>query len=136
MGPRAKSQHTAQKLTLEVPVEVYDAYAERSIKAGRAIEDEMERTLSRCRFHNAASPIYLNDDDRNDLSLLSGSAVRTPEDVTALVKSLLTLKVAGVEIPLHHQLLKRLESRRFGLSMEEMLRRVVVDSLEQFVGLR
>ena len=121
---------------ITVPVEVYDVYAERSIKAGRAVDDEMERTLSRCRWHNSNSPIYLNDDDRNTLSQLSGTAVRTPEDVVKLVGDLVTIRVHGVDVPLHHQLLKRMDSRRYGSTLDDLVRRVVVESLEQFVGLR
>ena len=117
-------------------VEAYDVYAERAIKAGRAVEDEMERTLSRCRSHNATQGIYLNDDDRNTLSQLSGTAVRTPEDVVKLVSELVTIRVHGVDVPLHHQLLKRLDSRRYGSTLDELVRRVVIESLEQYVGLR
>lgn len=96
----------------------------------------MERTLSRCRFYNSNSPIYLNDDDRNTLSQLSGVGVRSPEDVVKLVGDLVTIRVSGIDVALHHQLLKRLESRKFGSSMEELIKRVVVESLETFTGLR
>lgn len=136
MGARTKHPAGVVTRTINLPTEVHDVYDERAIKAGRAVEDEIEKTLSRCRFHNSNTPVYLNDDDRNELSLLAGTSIRTPEDVLKLVSELVSIKVAGVSVPLHSQLLKRLESRRFGSSMQELISRVVVEELERFTGLR
>lgn len=136
MNIRAKRPATVVERKIELSIETNDKYEERAIKAGRAVEDELERTLARCADYNASTPIYLDDDARNELTLLSGTSIRTPEDVITLVKMLLSIKVAGVEVPLHSQLLKRLESRRFGSTMQELISRVVVEELERFVGLR
>lgn len=136
MNTKVRRSTTAISRELEIPVETFDFYAERAIKSGRNVEDELLRTLDRCRDHNDASPIYLNDSQRNELSQLAGRLIRTPEDVIAWAKTMCTIRVGGVDIALSTQLAKRLETRCFGSTMPELLRRIVTEQLEQVVGMR
>lgn len=134
----AKTEAPSATVTfkLKLPESLYDAYAERATKHGRDVEEEILMRLRDCRLHTASASIYLNDDERQELSRLASRLIRTPRDIINLVSSLVTLKVSQVEIPLSQQLITRLESRRFGAEWPVHIRRVVTESLEQFAGLR
>lgn len=124
------------KLTLRVSEDLHDVYAERAVKFGRPVEDEMVRRLSDCREHTATSGVYLNDDQRNTLSQLAGFGFRNADDVLAWARKQCSLQVANVTVPLSTQLADRLRSRCFGATWEEHIRRVVTENLEREVGLR
>ena len=121
---------------LRVPEELSDHYSERAAKAGHDPEREMLKTLDRCRSYNDASPIYFTDSDRNELAVLTGRSLKTPAEVIGFVRELLSIRVQGVDIALYDQLIKRLDSRRFGQTWQEFLKGQVVRELETFVGLR
>ncbi len=127
---------TAVRFPMSLAEGTYDAYAERAAKSGHSAEEEMRRTLNRWKDHNDASPVYLNDSQRRELSILSGRLIANADDVLAWAKQLGSLRVASVDVPLSVQLTTRLESRRFGLSWADHIRKLVTESLEQFVGLR
>lgn len=125
------------KVQLRLGEDVFDAYAERAAKSGNDPEAEMLKTLSRCRSHNDVSPIYLNDTERNELSQLAGHLLRTPDEVLSWGRSLTSLHVAGVDIPLSTNLLTRLRTRCFGATKwDEFIQRIITEALEQYVGLR
>ena len=124
------------KITVRLPENVADLYAERAAKFGRDVEDEIFLRLRDCREHTATTPIYLNDDQRNELSQLSGMGIRTADDLLAWARKQSTLKLGEVSITLSTQLANRLSTRRFGASWEELLRRIVIENLEREVGLR
>lgn len=124
------------KLSLRLPEDIYDIYAERAAKSGRTVEAEIADRLSTCRNHTSVSPVYFDDSARNELSQLAGTLMRTPEDVLRFVRHLVSLKVAGIEVPLSAQLITRLTARSFGRTWEETIRYVVVDELEKHVGMR
>ncbi len=124
------------KIQLRVCEDLYDAYAERAAKSGVEPEAEMLSTLARCREHNASQAIYLNDAQRNELAQLAGRVIKTPADLLAWARQQVELTVDGVSVPLSTQLAARLDSRRFGATREEHLRRAVTEQLEQLVGLR
>jgi len=133
--PKAPTS-TSMKVTLRLPEELYDVYAERAAKTGRQPETEMLDRLSICRTHNATSPIYLDDDARNALSQLAGKTMRTAEDVLLWARYIASLKVNGTEITLDERLLKRLSTRTFGKTLPDFLRQAVTEQLEDLVGLR
>lgn len=124
--------------TISLPESTYDVYAERAAKRNRTRkpEDEMVDTLHTCRWYNATLPIYLDDTARQQLEQLAGRPFRTPDELVAWATHINSLKIAGTTIPLDERLLKRLETRCFGLSMPDMLRKTVVEALEEKVGLR
>lgn len=113
-----------------------DLYEERAFKHGRKVEDELEFRLRDCASHTASQGIYLDDDCRNTLSQLAGLGIKTPDELLRWAKQMVTLKVAGVDVSLNTVLAKRLESRCFGSTWEELIKRVVTQALEEYVGLR
>lgn len=133
--PRAKASTTV-RLTLTVPEELYDTYAERANKFGRSCEDEMLLRLRDCATHTSVNPIYLDDTARNDLSQCAGRLLRSPGDVLAFARRMSSVTVQGIKIELSDQLAARLETRRFGRTLDELINRTVTESLETFVGLR
>lgn len=121
---------------LRLPESLYDQLAERAAKQGRSVEDEIFVRLRDCREHTAQQPIYLNDAQRAELSTLVGKLIRTPEELLKSVHEMAGLKVAGIEISLGEQLIKRLETRRFGKTLSELLKGLIPAKLEEEVGLR
>ena len=124
------------KITLRVPETLADQYAERAAKYGREVEDEILLRLRDCREHTASSPIYLNDDQRNELAQLAGRGFRSADELMSWARKQCSLSVGEVTIPLSTQLADRLASRRFGATWTEHIRRVVIENLETYVGLR
>lgn len=130
-------QATAIKVSLKVPEEIYDEYAERATKFGRTVEQEMFLRLKNCRDHNAITGIYFNDDQRAEIQKALGHVITGPEMVLERLKTLLSLKVGNVEIPLSERLQIRLRTRVFrGQTIEKVLQKEVTEGLERYVGLR
>jgi hypothetical protein len=121
---------------LHIAEPLHDHYSERAMKHGRDVEDEMVQSLRMCRDHVDTQPIYLNDQQRQELSAISGRLLKTPEDVLAWARQLTALHVGGVDISLGQQLITRLESRRFGKTWKEFMQALVPEKLEEHVGLR
>jgi hypothetical protein len=133
----AKQQAPARVTTrVTLPEPLYDHYAERAVKCGRTVEEELGLRLERAKYHVADSPIYFDDAQRRELSELSGKLLRSPEDVINWLKPLVSLSIGHVSVPLDDRLLKRLASRQFGHSWEEHIRHTVTEALESFVGMR
>lgn len=133
--PKLKSPSNV-RLTLTLPEDLYDTYAERANKFGRSIEEELMLRLRDCAAHTSVSPIYLDDQIRNELSQCAGRLLRSPGDVLAFARRVSAINVQSVRIELSEQLLSRLTSRTFGSSLEDLIRKTVTESLEQFVGMR
>lgn len=122
--------------SFKVNESTYDVFAERGAKAGNSVEREINKTLDRYAKFNDIAPLHFTDADRNELSVLTGRSFATPAELIAWLKHLISASVENVEIPLHTQLITRLQTRRFGATWEELLNRVVIESLETYVGLR
>ena len=134
-----KSQSTSVptvKYSIRLPENISDHYAERAAKFGREVEDELVIRLRDTMSYNAASPIYLDDAARQELTQITGKLVRNAEDLLAWARQVTALKVEQVEVPLGMTLTSRLESRRFGAPWPEHVRNTVIRCLEAEVGLR
>jgi hypothetical protein len=131
-----QTESTVNIKNLRLPETLYDTLSERAAKHGRSIEDEIFIRLRECRDFTSVSPIYLDDTQRNELSAIAGRLIKTPADLISWAKQMVTLKVGEVDIPLGQQLVKRLESRRFGKTWPELMRSMVTEGLETAVGLR
>lgn len=125
------------KVTFRLPEDLYDVYAERAAKTANSPESEIIKTLSRCRSHNAASPLYLDDAARNALSQITGKLMASSDSLVGWARETVSIKVQGAQIQIHPQTLKRLQSRCFGgITMTELLQQIVPELLETYVGLR
>jgi hypothetical protein len=124
------------KLTLRVPEPLLDHYAERAAKFGRDVEDELLLRLRDCRDHTAITGIYLNDNDRQELTQITGKLIRTSADLLTWARQVSSIKVADVDISLGQTLSTRLSTRTFGMSWPDYIRDTVIRCLETEVGLR
>lgn len=127
---------SSTRVTFPLDEELYDHLAERAAKRGHKVEHEIAERLALTRNYTALTPIYLDDDVRGQLSQIAGRTIRTPEELLSWARSVSSLTVQGTRIDLSEQLLKRLETRRFGLSLPELLSKLVPEQLEEYVGLR
>jgi len=133
---KAATDSSVTLKSLRLSESTYDMLAERAAKSGSSVEREIARSLDRYAQFNDVSPLHFTDHDRNELSVLVGKSFQTPADLIAWIKQMISAKVAGVDVPLHDQLIKRLQSRAFGSTWDELINRVVTQSLETHVGLR
>ena len=124
-------------IRLNVSEYVFDEYSKQAIAKGEDVETTMANRLGRCLTHTANSPLYFNDEQRNELQRATGWSATDPTKVIARLRevSSVTLEDIKVEIPV--RLRTRLESRVFrGNTFESMIRKVVIESLEKHVGIR
>src|SRR5882724_12162501 len=129
--PTATSTKVKREITL--PEDVYDRYAERAAKSGVSVESELVKRLARCVEHVDPAPLYLTSEQRNRLNIISGAMLDSPEALINWALRLSRLKVQGVEITLDERLLSRIDSRRFGKTLGETIKRMVVEGLEEKV---
>ncbi len=127
---------TSLKLTLKIPEDLCDVFAERAAKNGRSVETEILKHLEFTQKYSAGFPIYLGDDARNELSTLAGRTMLTPEDVLKWAKEVASLKIGEVSIELPLQLAGRLATRRFGKDWKPYLHDTVIECLEERTGMR
>lgn len=131
-----KSPPARQKVPLILPSDLVDAYEEKAKLSKRSAEDEMALRLTTCRDHTSPTALYIPDDARHALEAIAGRSLKSAKDVVEWARSIATYSVAGVNVPLSEQLMKRLDGRKFGKTMPEFVSRTTVDLLEQFVGMR
>ena len=127
---------TKVKREITLPEDVYDKYAERAAKAGVSVESELVKRLVRCCEHTDPAPLYLTSEQRNRLNIISGSLIDNSESLINWALRLSRIKVSGVEITLDERLLSRIDSRKFGATLSETIKRMVVEGLEEKVGMR
>jgi hypothetical protein len=127
---------TSLKLTLKIPESLYDTFAERAAKSGRTAETEILRHLEYTQTYCSGFPIYLGDDERNELSTLAGRSMLTPQDVLEWARKVAALEIGDVSITLPLVLAGRLASRKFGKAWVPYLRDTVIECLEERTGMR
>jgi hypothetical protein len=131
-----KPSTTSVRVTFSRGESLYDHYFERATKRGKRVEDEIVERLASCQQHTSTQALYIADDDLNVLSQIAGKTIRTVDDLLTWARSVSSMNVSGTQIDLSERLLKRLDTRRFGLTMPEMLNKTVTECLEERVGLR
>jgi hypothetical protein len=131
-----KKTPTKQRLQLAIDTDLYDFYEAKGRLSFRNAEDEILTRLATCREHTSPTALYLDDKTRQELEAIAGRQLKSARDVVQWARSIATFSVAGVNVPLSEQLMKRLDSRRFGKSMPEYVSRTTVDLLEKEVGMR
>lgn len=131
-----KDTSTRQRIQLTGTTDLYDRYQDKGRLQHRSAEDEMLTRLTTCIEHTSPTALYLDDKARQELEAISGRTLKSAKDVVAWARSIATFSVAGVNVPLSEQLMKRLDSRRFGRSMPEFVSSTTVDLLEKEVGMR
>lgn len=130
------SPESRTRITIEIPTSLAEHYELRAIERDRTLEEEIEERLSRCKDHIAIAPLYLNDDHRRALEHAVGHNFSHPDQLVAMLKNAVTLKVGEVNIELEPRLQQRLKARVFrGESYEGNLKREVVKGLRRFTGM-
>lgn len=136
MATNKADARTQVRFSISLPEPLYDKFAVRAAQYNRTPEEEITLRLQRCADHTADTPIYLNDAERKELCALTGKLIHNAPVLLSFLRDLMSLKVSGVEVPLSERLLQRLKTRQFGHAWPEHINSLVVESLEQYVGLR
>lgn len=135
--PRPKAVETLRtRLSVALPDELVGHYMEQSDAAGQTLDETIAERLSACRDHTAKAAIYINDDHRKALNHIFGVNLKGAGELVTLAVRGHLVSVAGVEIPLSQAVLERLQSRTFGKPLADLIREVVTEELERYVGLR
>jgi len=132
------SETTANVIVkVEIPRELYQIYERQSQQAGKPVEELMSQRLSDCKWYTSLNPIYLDDEFRAKLESLLSRSIRSAKDlVDYLAKSQSLRLPGGVRLSLPDSLLKRLETRKFGWTLAQVIEREAKHGLESYVGLR
>jgi len=116
--------------------ELANIFSELAAKEGKRMEEVISERLYRTARYDAAKPLYFNDEERIRLEAVCGKNLNSASEAVEELERRSTISVEGIDIHLEPRLLMRIDSRRFGLSLEEVVRREVVYGLESFVGMR
>ena len=133
--PTAKADATV-KLSLRIPESLLSAYEDQAVRSKRSVEDMILDRLRQCAAYVDTQPIYISDSDRNTLSQLASKRIANATELISWARSLTSISVGGVSVPLSEQLVKRMETRKFGKTWAELTRAMVTDGLETAVGMR
>lgn len=115
------------KPTLDIPESVYREYA-----AQGDVDAAISTRLVTCIHHTSKKPIYIDDLTRKQFEKLLGRNFSTAEALLAAVRTLMTVKVADIEVPLQPTLLQRLRTRCFGQTFDQFLTERIVRELEEY----
>jgi hypothetical protein len=124
------------KIPLRVPESLLAQYEARATLQKKDVADLLVERLRQCVMHIDSQPIYLSDSERDVLSQLASKRIANATELIAWARSLTSINVGGVSVPLSEQLQKRLETRKFGKSWPELMKSMVTDGLETAVGMR
>lgn len=124
------------KIPIRIPESLLSAYEDQAVKQKRSVEDLLVERLRQTVGYCDSQPIYLTDAERNELSQIASKRITNATELLSWARSLTSINVGGVAVPLSEQLTKRLETRRFGKSWPELMKTMVTDGLETAVGMR
>ncbi len=125
-----------QIIRLELPEELAQKY---EIQAhGAPLGDFLAHRLAETLDYDAKHGIYLRDADHNELTKLLGRNFATTEELMAIVRNGVTIRVHGADVLLDQTLLKRCQSRADveRVTLGEWLAREAILGLERTCGLR
>lgn len=127
-----KANHVA--IRLNIRPEVIEAYESQAAAQGKFVEDVLEERLASCVAYTADKPLYVTDEQRRRIEVALDKNIHTPEQLVDIVLKLVTLNVAGVDIPLSDYVMQRLETRTFGNSFEDTVREVVLQGIHGYTN--
>ena len=123
---------------IEVPRDILDLYERQSQQCGKPVEQIMAERLDRCKWHTDLNPLYFSDHWKHELETVLSKSFSKASDVVQYLDRTKEVRFVGgpIKIKINDTLMKRLQTRKFGLSFEKVVEREVIQGLEKFVGLR
>lgn len=123
-------------LRLALPEKILDAYQAEADQYDVPVDDLIAHRLTTCVDHTAQKPLYFDDTDRQAVEKLLGRNFRSAKEVVALIRNLVSVKLAGIDVNLSPTLLVRLQTRCFKPPFDQWVAQLVAEQLEQFCGMR
>ena len=125
-------------IKIEVPRDVYDNYDRQSQQSGKTVEELMQDRLDRCKWHTGTQGLYFDDHWKHELEAVLAKSFSRPKEVIDYLTRTKELRFNGgpIRIMLNDSLMKRLQTRKFGLPFEKVVEREVLRGLEEFCGMR
>ena len=103
-------------IKLHLPERLLDSYQAEADNYGVSLEELISHRLMVCRDHNAQKPLYFNDSDRRELEKILGKNVASTADALALLRRMVSIKLAGANIEISPGLLRDRKSTRLNSS--------------------
>ena len=134
--------NTLERLTILVPTELSDQYNNQAKATGVEVEELLTERLSSCVSYTSQTPIYLSDKQRGELQHLLGSSLKTSDQLIDYLTRLLSVVLVNGDsspplstITIDVPLLRRLQSRRFGRTLDKTIQDAVLRGLQNFCNL-
>lgn len=124
------------RTTLQIPQAILTAYENEANAKGVPLESVLSARLLAAASHSSIKPLYLEDPKRKELERLLGVNIRSADHLISIVRSLQSVKVGDVSVPLKPTLLTRLKTRCFGKPFPDFLAERVSIGLEEYAGMR
>ena len=127
----------AWRVTLEVSQEIIDCYERIARNRGQSLESFLSKKLRETISQDSARPIYLSDSDRQSLEKILHMTLDSSKALIDEIRKMALVKVGAIEVNLPEKVVARLRSRcPKPEPFERYLKRVVLQGIEQYVGLR
>jgi hypothetical protein len=125
-------------IKISVPKDVADGYERQAQRSGKPMEELMAERLDHCKWHTSLNPLYFDDEKRHELEVVLSRTFRDSRDVIDYLSRTKEIRFLGgpIKIKMNDTLMKRLQTRKFGSSLERVVEREVLAGLERFCGLR
>lgn len=124
------------RVKLDLPEGVLSAYERQADEYGVTIEEILASRLADCVQHTSVKPLYVTDEERQKLEAALRRNISTVAQLVSEVQKASSINVEGVSVKLSPALRQRLRSRNFSQPFDQFLSTLIVQSLEQYVGLR
>lgn len=138
-GNDSPTKNVKVRLQITVPEATAKVYEAQAKLVNIPLEKVMSDRLRTCVDHTSGRGLYFKDTERAHLEKITGGhLIPNAEVALSKIHTVVTLKVAGVDVELTERILARLASRAKSerKSFEDYVKKEVVMNLERSVGLR
>ena len=125
------------RLTVRLPNDLLETYDDQAKGENLSLEELITKRLARCVSHTSDRDLHIPSDSRQKLELLLNKNYFSAAVFIQDLKNALSMSIQGTQVTLDPNVLSRLKSRdQEGRGFPKFLQKLVVELLEQYVGLR
>jgi hypothetical protein len=122
-------------LKIDIPKDIWEAYEQEAKDKGVDVNQVVSRRLQACQSYSADAPLYFNDKEKAELGTLIGKqGVSTVKQVLDVLRRTQTIRVGPANVELPMSLIKRINTRKFGLGLRAAIERDTLKGLREVLG--
>jgi hypothetical protein len=124
------------RLKLDIPEDLVKVFEAEALDTGEFIEELMVKRLHTAKNWDSERPLYFDDMARQELeTLFGGKLFHNPKQALDAIKTLLSIKVGGVNIAIDAQTLKGINAAKASNESEaDVIKREVRRALGDYGG--